>query len=90
MKFFPKSAKRVYQTEMDVISAFLDSDCIQQGGEIKASVLYAVYCKWADENNEYKKPSRKFGIEMSKRYNKKKVNGNIVYTGISLFVNSNS
>ena len=73
-----------YQTEMDVISAFLDSDYIQQGGEIKASQLYAVYCKWAGENNEYKLPSRKFGIEMSKRYTKKMLHGCVHYWGLSL------
>jgi len=83
-------AVKEYRNEMDVISTFLDSEYCTSGGEVKASQLYAVYCQWAGENNEYKMPSRKFGIEMSKRYNKKKVNGNIVYTGISLFVNSNS
>ncbi|MCM1236026.1 MAG: phage/plasmid primase, P4 family, partial [Ruminococcus flavefaciens] len=59
-----------YKNEMDVISAFLDSELVQQGGECKASALYATYCKWATDNNEFKMSSRKFGLEMSKRYDK--------------------
>ncbi|MCM1506976.1 MAG: phage/plasmid primase, P4 family [Ruminococcus flavefaciens] len=76
-----------YRNEMDVISAFLASDYVMQGGEVKAQALYAVYCQWADECNEYKMPSRKFGLEMTKRYNKRKTNGQNVYSGISLVVN---
>ncbi|MCM1507921.1 MAG: hypothetical protein NC177_12435 [Ruminococcus flavefaciens] len=41
------------------------------GGEVKAQALYAVCCQWATERNEYKMPSRKFGLEMTERYNKK-------------------
>lgn len=77
-------AVKEYRNEMDVISAFLDSDYVAEGGEVKASALYAVYCQWAVECNEYKMSSRKFGVEITKRYNKRKTNGNIVYSGISL------
>ncbi|MDE6781919.1 MAG: hypothetical protein K2J40_10760, partial [Ruminococcus sp.] len=73
-----------YRNEMDVISAFLASDYVQQGGEVKAQALYAVYCQWSEECNEYKMPSRKFSLEMTKRYNKRKSHGTIVYSGISL------
>lgn len=73
-----------YRNEMDVISAFLASDYVVQGGEVKAQALYAVYCQWAAECNEYKMPSRKFGIEMSKRYNKIRKKSGFVYDGISL------
>ena len=59
-----------YRNEMDVISAFLASDYVVQGGEVKAQALYAVYCQWCSESNEYKMPSRKFSLEMTKRYNK--------------------
>ena len=58
-------AVKEYRNEMDVISTFLDSEYCTSGGEVKASQLYAVYCQWAGENNEYKMPSRKFGIEIS-------------------------
>lgn len=59
-----------YRNEMDVISAFLASDYVVQGGEVKAQALYAVYCQWAAECNEYKMSSTKFGREIAKRYNK--------------------
>lgn len=73
-----------YRNEMDVISAFLASDYVVQGGEVKAQALYAVYCQWAAECNEYKMPSRKFGLEISKRYNKVHKMTGWFYQGISL------
>ncbi len=73
-----------YRNEMDVISAFLASDYVVQGGEVKAQALYAVYCQWADECNEYKMPSRKFSLEMTKRYNKIHRMTGWFYQGISL------
>ncbi len=73
-----------YRNEMDVISAFLSSDYVIQGGEVKAQALYSVYCQWCSECNEYKMPSRKFGIEMSKHYNKIRKKTGWHYNGISL------
>ena len=56
-----KEAVKEYQSEMDVISAFL-SECTEMGpGEVKASDLYKAYVSWADENNEYKMSNTKFG-----------------------------
>ena len=72
-----------YQNETDVISAFLDSDYITKGGEVKASQLYAVYCKWAGENGEFKMSSKRFGLEMSQRFTKRKAPC-VIYMGISL------
>ncbi|MDE5853503.1 MAG: hypothetical protein K2H19_00365, partial [Ruminococcus sp.] len=66
---------------MDVISAFLSSDYCVDGGEAKAAALYAVYCQWAAENNEYKMPSRKFGIEMTKHYDKIRKKDAFYYKG---------
>ena len=77
-------AVKEYRNEMDVISTFLDSEYCTSGGEVKASQLYAVYCQWAGENNEYKMPSRKFGIEISKRFNKSHKKDGWYYLGISL------
>ena len=73
-----------YRTEMDVIAAFLASDYIAEGGEIKASVLYTIYCKWASESNEYKMSSRKFSGEIGKKFSKHKSNGCIIYSGLSV------
>ena len=72
-----------YRNEMDVIAAFLASDDIAEGGEIKASVLYAIYCEWAAKSNEYKMSSRKFGIEMCKRYTKIHKMDGWYYQGLS-------
>ena len=78
-------AVREYQHEMDVISTFMDACCITEG-EVKASRLYAVYAKWAEEHNEYVMSSTKFGTELTKRdgIGKKKTRDGWYYTGISL------
>lgn len=77
-------AVKEYRHEMDVISAFTDSCCTIGKGEVKASQLYAVYAKWADENNEYKMSNTKFGAEMAKRYEKVRKTNAMVYVGLSL------
>lgn len=79
-----EDAVEEYRNEMDVVSAFLSSDYVVQGGECKAQALYAVYCQWCAESNEYKMPSRKFGLEMTKRYNKIRKKSGFFYDGISL------
>lgn len=76
-------AVQEYRHEMDVISAFIDACCVE-GGEVKASQLYAVYSEWAGENNEYRMSSTKFGTEMAKRFDKAKKRDGRYYLGISL------
>ncbi|MCQ2173295.1 MAG: phage/plasmid primase, P4 family [Bacteroidales bacterium] len=81
------NAVREYQHEMDVVSAFLDACCVTGEGETKASKLYAVYASWADENNEYKMSSTKFGTElMRKDFIGRKIgrDGCRYYTGVAL------
>lgn len=77
---------REYRREMDVISAFINDECTEQG-TVAAKMLYAAYCKWADQNNEYCMSNTKFGIEIGKRYEKVKLPKGIYYNGISLFSN---
>lgn len=80
-------AVREYQHEMDVISAFLDACCVTGEGEVKASRLYSVYAKWADDHNEYKMSSTKFGTElMRKDFIGRRMgrDGCRYYTGVSL------
>lgn len=74
-----------YQHEMDVISTFMDACCVAEG-EVKASRLYAVYAKWAEEHNEYCMSSTKFGTELYKRdgIGKKKARDGLYYTGITI------
>ncbi len=77
-------AVREYQHEMDVISAFTDACCVVGQGEVKSSQLYAAYAKWAEENNEYRMSSTKFGVEVCKRFEKVKKRDGLFYRGISL------
>lgn len=73
-----------YRKEMDVVSKFLDACCEIGSGEVKASVLYAVYLKWAGENTEYKMSNTKFGIEMQKKFQKAHKKTGWYYSGVSL------
>lgn len=79
-----EDAVEEYRNEMDVISAFLASDYVVQGGEVKALTLYAVYCQWCSESNEYKMSSTKFGLEIAKRYKRIKKKDAFYYNKISL------
>lgn len=92
-------AVKEYRHEMDVISAFMDANCERSAsagdmpsnacGEavrysVKASQLYAVYARWAEENNEYKMSNTKFGAEMAKRFERIKRKDGWHYVGIRL------
>lgn len=75
---------REYRREMDVISAFIEDKCTVGGGlSVQSSRLYAAYSEWAEQNNEYRMSATKFGVEMSKKYEKVKT-PNIHYNGLSL------
>lgn len=56
---------------------------MHQGGEAKAGILYALYVQWADDNNEYKMSSTKFGREIMKRYERVKKRDGWYYLDIS-------
>jgi putative DNA primase/helicase len=75
-----------YRNEMDVISNFL-SECTLTGGNEKAGDLYQGYKTWATENSEYLMSSTKFGIEISKRFEKVKCNNATFYRDIMLSKN---
>lgn len=77
-------ATEEYRHEMDTLTAFLEACCVIGEGEIKASSLYTVYSKWADDNNEYKLSNTKFGREMVKRFEKVKTKNGLVYKGLVL------
>lgn len=81
-----KEAVKEYQSEMDVISAFLE-DCTERGpGEVKASDLYKAYTTWANENNEYKMSNTRFGKELGLRFNRVKNRDGWYYQGLRLDV----
>lgn len=82
----PKSvfdSVKEYRREMDIISAFIEDNCVLEGA-VPASTLYAAYVQWSTENNEYRMSNTKFGIEISKRYEKIKGKKCNYYNGISL------
>ncbi len=51
---------------------------------MKSAQLYAVYCKWAEINNEYKMSGRKFALEIGKKYDKQRKKEGSFYAGISI------
>ncbi|MGN0608967.1 MAG: phage/plasmid primase, P4 family [Oscillospiraceae bacterium] len=75
-----------YRREMDVISAFLSACCTVGKGAEQSSVLYAVYCKWASDNNEYKMSHTRFTTELLKKdgISKERRRDGIVITGINI------
>lgn len=78
-------ASKEYRNEMDVITRFIE-ECCETGPDkqIKASELFNSYREWAKENNEHDFSNTKFGKEVGKKFNKKKSNGVMVYTGLGL------
>lgn len=68
---------------MDVVSAFIDDRC-ELKGCVQASILYADYTQWAEENNEYRMSNTKFSTEIGKRFKKVKGSHCNYYDGISL------
>lgn len=79
-----KEATEEYKVEMDILGQFLE-EAMEESKEdrVNSSCLYQNYCEWADKNNVYKMTLTKFGLEVSKRYNKVKSNGLIYYEGIT-------
>ena len=74
---------REYRREMDVISAFIEDKC-ELSGAVQASVLYACYAQWAQDNNEYCMSATKFSVELAKRFERVRIKTGTVYNGISL------
>lgn len=86
MPYAVLSAVNDYRREMDVISAFLSACCTVGGGSEQSSVLYAVYCKWASDNNEYKMSHTKFSLEICKKDGiiKQRKNNGAFFVGVTI------
>lgn len=83
-----EDAVQEYRTEMDVVASFLkDNIRITPKGREKASDVYKAYANWCRIGNEYKMSMNKFGIEVGKRYEKKKIAGCVFYIGFVLINN---
>lgn len=79
-----KQAVNEYKSEMDVIAAFVEDEIIETAGETRASDVYHKYSEWANENNQYKMSSTKFGTEFGKKYEKFRKRDGFYYRGITL------
>ncbi len=81
-----KNAVEDYRREMDVISAFLNACCTVGSGSEQSSVLYAVYCRWASDNNEYKMSHTRFTTELLKKdgISRERKRDGIAITGLNI------
>ena len=79
-----------YKNEMDVINAFINTECvIFPGYKTRASILYQDYKRWALSNTEYCMSETKFGNELKKKgYEKKRDNKGFYYLGLKLNTDS--
>lgn len=80
-----EQAKAEYRKEMDVVALFLDEcESIEIGSEknISATELYKIYKEWCSQVGRCSYSSTKFGIEIGKRFEKKKTKKCAVYFGI--------
>lgn len=76
---------REYRREMDVISAFIEDRCtVGAGKSVQSSRLYAAYCEWAEQGNEYRMSATKFSLELSKKYEKVHTRDGKYFSGIEL------
>lgn len=72
-----------YKHEMNIIDVYLE-DRTQDSTYVctQASLLYADYVEWCKRTNNFCYSMAKFGREISKKYEKYKTNGIIMYRGI--------
>ena len=77
------AAVEEYRGEMDTISRFLEECTVKSFAEsMRAKDLYNAFSSWCDENGEYKLTNTKFGIEMVKRFERKKDSRGWYYIGL--------
>lgn len=72
-----------YKKEMDLIASFVEQcliiDYAAEAGKVKASDLFAIYSRWARENNEYEMSSKRFFMEAAKKLPEKGRNADGVF-----------
>lgn len=82
------NATKEYRSKMDAVGEFIDECCTVGEGRESGKALFEAYKEWAQSNNEYVMTGTKFGIEMSKRFEKVRTGNGIMYQGISLNTDS--
>lgn len=76
-----------YKKEMDILSQFIEEEIVftkNEKDKINATKLYEEYAVWAQKGKEYTMSKTKFGIEASKKLNKKRNGSGNYYVGIKL------
>jgi putative DNA primase/helicase len=84
-----QNAGNEYRKEMDVIEAFIDECCVTNDSyKVKASELFDAYKKWANETNNWEgMTNNKFGREITKRFERKRLTIGNYYLGLDLQAN---
>jgi putative DNA primase/helicase len=86
-------ATQNYRREMDVVGHFIEDccTCIPEAS-VKASTIYAEYCKWCEVNREVAIKQRNFGVKLSERgfTSAKGTGGTRLWKGIGLALPSGS
>ncbi len=74
-----------YRESMDTIGLWIDERTQTGAGASKASVLYANYKHWCDQNGHAPLSSTRFGMTLGERgFDKQKMNSGFVYRGLSV------
>ncbi|WP_240056562.1 DNA primase family protein [Bacillus mesophilum] len=85
-----KAATDEYKEEMDLLSNFLDENCVvMPEAKVAVNEIHKTYMKWAEENGEYPMKQRAFSSRLQMRgFSKRKSTGNrTFFFGIGLLAN---
>lgn len=77
-------ATKDYKQEMDLIAGFVEQCVVinyDTEEKIMASDLFAIYSKWAKQNNEWEMSAKRFGMEIVKKIPEKGRNGKGIFYG---------
>ena len=77
-------ATKDYKQEMDLIAGFVEQ-CVMIDYEteekIMATDLFAIYTRWAKQNNEWEMSAKRFGMEIIKKLPERSRNGKGIFYG---------
>ena len=74
-----------YRKEMDIIELFVSDNCeVGSDYQAPAAQLYQLYKTWASTNNEYVMSKNKFGEEMKKKFERKRISAGNIYLGLRI------
>ena len=70
---------------MDIIELFVSDNCeVGSDYQAPAAQLYQLYKTWASTNNEYVMSKNKFGEEMKKKFERKRISAGNIYLGLRI------